>query len=101
MSLGENATMSRFLVSLGTATLVLLTAPSVQAAPVSIRAAVQSLTDHEIAYAKKGGWKGWWKHATIEAGDGDRHRGHPPGAGGVSTAGEPSWRVRLRRSGRL
>ena len=54
--------MSRFLVSLGTATLVLLTAPSVQAAPVSIRAAVQSLTDHEIAYAKKGGWKGEWKH---------------------------------------
>ena len=62
MSLGENATMRRFLVTLGTAILVLLTAPGVQADPVSIRAAVQSLADQEIAYAKTGGSKGEWKH---------------------------------------
>src|SRR3954453_9531926 len=73
--------MRRLLAALGTAALIAVAAPA-HAAPVSI--GVQSLTDHEVAYAKKGGWhgggKGWkhgWKHGR---GWGQR------GAIGVSTA---------------
>ena len=63
--------MRRFLAVLGTAALVMVTGPAVHATPVSVDGAVQSLTDSQTAYAKKGGWKhgghGW-----------GHHRGGPP-----------------------
>ena len=54
--------MRHVLAALGTATLVIIAAPAVQASPVDT--AVQSLTDQEVAYAKKGGWMGGraWVH---------------------------------------
>ena len=88
--------MRYVLAALGAA-ITLTIAAATDAAPVPLPDAIQALTDDAVAYAKKGGWhgggKGWkhgWKHGrgwvTIGVGMADRHRGHPLGAGGASTA---------------
>jgi|1186.fasta_scaffold190769_1 hypothetical protein len=84
--------MRRLLAALGTAALIAVAAPA-HAAPVSI--GVQSLTDHEVAYAKKGGWhgggKGWkhgWKHG--------RGWGHHQGWHGGPPPWAPAWGYRRK-----
>src|SRR5215207_7761707 len=55
--------MRYVLAALGTAAFVILAVPAVHASPVD--AAAQSLTNGQVAYAKKGGWHGGgkgWKH---------------------------------------
>jgi hypothetical protein len=77
---GDTA-MRRLLAALGTAALVMITTSAVQASPVE--ADVQSLTDHEVAYAKKGGWHGGgkgWKHGRAWGHHRGWHRGPPPWA---------------------
>jgi hypothetical protein len=64
------------LAALGTAALIMFTVPAVHASPVD--AAVQSLADGQVAYAKKGGWHGGgkgWKHGWRGGGRWGHHRG--------------------------
>jgi hypothetical protein len=72
------------LAALGTAALIMFTVPAV-ASPVD--AAAQSLTDGQVAYAKKGGWHGGGKKHGWKGGRGWGHggwrRGPPPWA--------PAW----------
>jgi hypothetical protein len=88
--------MRYVLAAFGTAALIIFTVPAVHASPFD--AAVQSLTDGQTAYAKKGGWHGGgkgWKHGwkgvvdgvTTGAGGEVRHHGHELGGIGESTAG--------------
>ena len=51
--------MRYVLAILGAALFVMVAAPSVRAAPAALDQAVQTLADQELAYMKKGGWKGW------------------------------------------
>ena len=77
--------MRRLLAALGTAALITIAVPA-HAASVSIAADVQSLTEHEVAYAKKGGWHGGgkgWKHGRGWGHHRGWHRGPPPWA--------PAW----------
>jgi hypothetical protein len=74
----------RVLAAFGTAALIIFTVPAVHASPVD--AAVQSLADGQVAYAKKGGWHGGgkgWKHGW----KGGRRWGHHRGWRG----GPPPW----------
>ena len=91
-SFAEKAAMRHVLAALGTAALVMIAAPVVQAYPAD--AAVQSLADHEVAYAKKGGWhdggKGW-KHSRGGGHHRGWHRGPPPWA--------PAWGWRRKHGG--
>jgi hypothetical protein len=81
--------MRALLAALGTAALMIVAAPA-HAGSMSIEAAVQSLPDHAIIYAKKGGWhgggKGWkhgWKHGHGWGHHRRWHGGPPPWA--------PAW----------
>jgi hypothetical protein len=78
---GECA-MRHVIAAIGTAALLLVAAPAVRAS--SLDAAVQSLAEHEVAYAKKGGWHGrgkGWKHSW-------KRGGPPPWA--------PAWGYRRK-----
>ena len=73
--------MRQLLAALGTAALMTVAGPA-HAAPVPVDAA-QSLTDQEVAYAKKGGWHGGgkgWKHGHAWGHRKGWHRGPPPWA---------------------
>src|SRR5215203_5311753 len=84
--------MRSALAVLGTAALIIFTVPAVHASPVD--AAVQSVADGQVAYAKKGGWHGGgkgWKHGKGGHGWGHHRgwrRGPPPWA--------PAWGWRRR-----
>jgi hypothetical protein len=74
--------LRRVIAALGTAALVMTAAPVVRAS--ALDSAVQSLAEHGVAYAKKGGWHGGgkqWKH-------GWKRRGPPPWA--------PAWGYRRK-----
>ena len=88
--------MRHGLAILGTAALMMLTVPAVYASPVD--AAVQSLADGQVGYAKKGGWHGGgkgWKHGW----KGGRRWGHHRGWRGGPPQWAPAWGYR-RKYGR-
>ena len=88
--------MRHGLAILGTAALMMFTVPAVHASPVD--AAVQSLADGQVGYAKKGGWHGGgkgWKHGW----KGGRRWGHHRGWRGGPPPWAPAWGYR-RKHGR-
>ena len=78
--------MYRLLATLGAVALGAVAAPAVHASPILPDQVVQTLTDQELAYMKKGGkgWKGW-------KGKKAKWRGPPPWAPAYGYRRKRGW----------